>query len=120
MHGDEGIGVDRLKELDHDPSTHDGTMEHCPSHIHYELVPPLPVASNHIISAFQQGHQAFPLVIIKTTNDNTYDHTYFFQSILWWQNHLVKQRSCSIILAFDTCGILLVLNFIFCFVKASR
>jgi hypothetical protein len=34
MHGDEGIGVDRLKELDPDPSTHDGIMEHGPSHIH--------------------------------------------------------------------------------------
>jgi hypothetical protein len=78
MHGDEGIGVDGLKELDPDPSTHDGIMEHCPSHIHYELVPLLPVTSNHIISAYQQGHQAFPLVKVKTTNDNTYNHTYPF------------------------------------------
>jgi hypothetical protein len=53
-------------------------MEHGPSHIHYELVPLPPVASNHIIFAFQQGHQAFPLVKVKTTNDNTYDHTYPF------------------------------------------
>jgi hypothetical protein len=78
MHGDEGIGVDGLKELDPDPSTHDGIMEHGPSHIHYELVPLLPVTSNHIISAYQQGHQAFPLVKVKTTNDNTYNHTYPF------------------------------------------
>jgi hypothetical protein len=47
MHVDEGIGVDGLKELDPGPSTHDGIhvdgiMEHGPSHIHYELVPPLP------------------------------------------------------------------------------
>ncbi len=69
MHGDEGIGVDGLKELDPDPSTHDGIMEHGPSHIQYQLVPLLPVTSNHIISAFQQGHQAFPLVKVKTTND---------------------------------------------------
>ncbi len=66
MHRDEGIGVDGLKKLDPGPYTHDGIhvdgiMEHGPSHIHYELVPPLPVTSNHIISAFQQGHQAFPL-----------------------------------------------------------
>jgi hypothetical protein len=54
MHGDEGIGVDGLKELDPDPSTHDGIMEHGPNHIHSKLVPPLPVASNHVISAFQQ------------------------------------------------------------------
>jgi hypothetical protein len=81
MHGDEGIGVDGLKELDPDPSTYDGMtiMEHGPSHIHYELVPPLPAMSNHVISAFQQGHQAFPpLVKVKTTNDNTFDHTYPF------------------------------------------
>jgi hypothetical protein len=78
MHGDEGIGVDGLKEFDPDPSTHDGMMEHGPSHIHYELVPLPPAASNHIISAFQQGHQAFPLVKVKTTNDNTYNHTYPF------------------------------------------
>jgi hypothetical protein len=47
MHVDEGIVVDGLKELDPGPSTHDGIhvdgiMEHGPSHIHYELVPPLP------------------------------------------------------------------------------
>jgi hypothetical protein len=79
MHGDEeGIGVDGLKELDPDRSTHDGIMEHGPSHIHYELVPLLPVTSNHVISAFQQGHQAFLLIKVKTTNDNTYDHSYLF------------------------------------------
>jgi hypothetical protein len=71
MHGDEGIGVDGLKELDPDPSTHDGIMEHGSSQIHYELVPLLPAMCNQIISAFQQGHQAFPLVKVKTTNDNT-------------------------------------------------
>jgi hypothetical protein len=74
----QGIGVVGLKELDPDHSTHDGIMEHGPSHIHYEIVPPLPVMSNHVISAFQQGHQAFPLVKVKTTNDNTYGHTYPF------------------------------------------
>jgi hypothetical protein len=57
MHGDEGIGVDGLKELVPGPSTHDGIhigdiMEQAQSNIHYELVPPLPVASNHVISAF--------------------------------------------------------------------
>jgi hypothetical protein len=58
IHGDEGIGVDGLKELDPGPNIHDGIhiddiMEHGPSPIHYELVPLLPVPSNHIISAFQ-------------------------------------------------------------------
>jgi hypothetical protein len=58
MHGDEGNGVDGLKELDPGPFTHDGIhvdgiMEHGPSHIQYELVPPPPVASNHVISDFQ-------------------------------------------------------------------
>jgi hypothetical protein len=53
-------------------------MEYGPSHIPYKFVPLPPVASNHVISAFQQWHQAFPLVKVKTTNDNTYDHTYPF------------------------------------------
>jgi hypothetical protein len=83
MHGDVGTGVDGLKELDPDTYTHDGIhiddiMEHGPSPIHYELVPLLPVAYNHIISAFQGGHQAFPLVKVKTTNGKAYGHTYFF------------------------------------------
>ena len=92
MHGDEGIGVDGLKELDPGPDIHDGIhiddiMEHGPSPIHYELVPLLPVTSNHIISAFQQGHQAFPLVNLKTTNGNTYGYTYHFLLIIRKQNH---------------------------------
>jgi hypothetical protein len=58
MHGDEGIGVDGLKELDPGPSKHDAIhigdiMEQAQSHIHYELVSPLPVTTNHITSAFQ-------------------------------------------------------------------
>jgi hypothetical protein len=58
MH-DEGIGVDGLKELDPGSSKHDGIhvgdiMEQAQSHVHNELVSPLPVMSNHIIiSAFQ-------------------------------------------------------------------
>jgi hypothetical protein len=57
MHGDEGIGMDGLQELDPGPSKHDGIhiddiMEQAWSHIHYELVPLPPVMSNHIISAF--------------------------------------------------------------------
>jgi hypothetical protein len=82
MHGDQSIGVDGLKELDSGPSSHDSIhdgdiMEQAQSHIHYELVPLLPVASNHIISAFQQGHQAFsPLVKVKTTDGNASGHTH--------------------------------------------
>jgi hypothetical protein len=58
MHGDEGIGVDGLNELDPGPSAHDGihfddTMEQAQSPIHYELVPLLPVPSSHVISAFK-------------------------------------------------------------------
>ncbi len=114
MHADEGIGVDGLKELDPSPSMHDGIhidgiIEHGPSHIHYELVPPLPVTSNHIISAFQWGHQAFPLVKVKTTNDNTYSHTNPFlpiirRQIIWYLMHVA----------------LFVFHFIFCFVKVLR
>jgi hypothetical protein len=53
------------------------SMEQAQSHIHYELVILLPVMSNYIISAFQQGHQAFPLVKVKTTDGNPHSHTYF-------------------------------------------
>jgi hypothetical protein len=57
MHGDEGIGVDGLRELDPGPSKHEGIcvgdiVEQARSHIHNELVPLLPVTSNHVISAF--------------------------------------------------------------------
>jgi hypothetical protein len=94
MHGDEDIGVDGLKEIDPGPSTDhnihiDGIMEHGPSDIHYDLVPLLPVASNHVISAFQCGHQAFPLVKAKMTNGNTYGNTYHFLPIIRRQNHLI-------------------------------
>jgi hypothetical protein len=101
-------------------------MEHGPSHIHYELVPLLPVASNHIISAFQWGHQAFPLVKVKTTNGNTYDHTYYFLPIIRRQNHLIMGQTWYVILAFDTSNpmaqhvTLFVLHFIFYLVKVSR
>jgi hypothetical protein len=47
------------------------------SHIHYELVPLPPDVSNHVTSALQQGHQAFPLVKVKTTDGNAHGHTYF-------------------------------------------
>ncbi len=42
--GDEGIGVDLLKELDPGPPTHDGIhvdVDHGSSYIYYELGPPL-------------------------------------------------------------------------------
>jgi hypothetical protein len=62
------------------PSNHDGIIDsdQVISHIPYELVTRLLVMSNHVFSAFQQGYQAFPLVKVKTTNDNTYSHTYSF------------------------------------------
>jgi hypothetical protein len=98
MHGDVGTGLDRLKELDPGPNTHDGMhveniMEHGPSSIHYELVPPLPVTSKHVISAFQGGHQAFPLVKGKTSNRWQHLPPYLpFLQIIWRQNHLITWR----------------------------
>ncbi len=50
----------------HDIIHVDDIMEHGSSPIHYELIPSLP------------GHQAFPLVKLKTTNGNTYGHAYHF------------------------------------------
>jgi hypothetical protein len=97
MHGDVGIGVDGLKELDHGPYTHDGIhiddiMEHNPNPIHYELVPLPNVASNHVNSVFLQGYQAFPLVKVKTTNGNTYGHHYLFCQ-LYNSHHLILGRN---------------------------
>jgi hypothetical protein len=97
MHGDVGIGVDELKELDPDPSKHDGIhvgniMKQAQSHIHYAFVTPLPVMSNHIISSFQQGRQAFPFVKVKTAIGNTYGHTYLFCQ-LYNSHHLIMGRN---------------------------
>jgi hypothetical protein len=75
MHVDEGIlGNDAWwwrhwcgwKELDPGLTKYDGIhvgdmMEQACCQIHYELAPPLPVMSNHSISALQWGHQAFLL-----------------------------------------------------------
>jgi hypothetical protein len=52
MHGDKGISVDGLKELDPGPYTYDGIhiddiMQHGPSPIHYKLAPSLPVMGPH-------------------------------------------------------------------------
>jgi hypothetical protein len=85
MHDDEDFGVDGLKELDLDPYTHDGIhiddiMEHGPSPIHCELVPSLPVTSNLVISIFQQGYQAIPVVKLKDNGSNALDHAYHFFS----------------------------------------
>ena len=42
----------------------------------YDLVPSYLVPSDHVISAFQQGHQAFPLVKLKDsiTNLDKWEH----------------------------------------------
>jgi hypothetical protein len=86
-------------------------------HIPYELVTLLPIVSNHVISAFQQGFQAFPLVKIKTTKDNAYDHSYPFSVNPLAAEPLDYGENLS---AFNTCGILLFLHSIFCFVKVLR
>jgi hypothetical protein len=128
MHGDEGIGVDWLKELDPGPYTHDGIhiddiMEHGPSPIHYELLPLLPVTSNHVISAFQQGHQPFPLVKIKTTNGNTYVHTYHFcksfggRTWLYTSHHSIMGRNwyvTSVLVKHNHMTSILMWNYLFC------
>ena len=40
--------------------------------------------SNHVISASSEDIRPFLLLVkVRTTNDNTYKHTYPFQSIIW-------------------------------------
>jgi hypothetical protein len=73
-HDEEDTGVNGLKKLNPGSSNHDGihiNVDQVMGQIPYELVTLLPVMSNHVISAFQRGYQAFPLVKVKTTNDNT-------------------------------------------------
>jgi hypothetical protein len=78
MHGNEGIAADGQKELDPDPSTHDGIMEHGPSCIHYELVPYHLSCLTTSFLHFSKDISPFLLVKAKSTNDNTYGHTYPF------------------------------------------
>jgi hypothetical protein len=42
----------------------------------YDLVPSQLVPSDHLISAFQQGHQPFPLVKLKDNFTSSHDDTY--------------------------------------------
>jgi hypothetical protein len=42
----------------------------------YDLVPSYLVPSDHMISAFQEGHQAFPLVKLKDNFSNALGHAY--------------------------------------------
>jgi hypothetical protein len=71
------IGVDRIMELDPGPMEDDNNFDsgdpesHGTSTMCYDLVPSQLVLSDHLISAFQQGYQAFPLVKLKD-NFTTY------------------------------------------------
>jgi hypothetical protein len=66
----------RIMELDPGPIENDDASnshdpENCDtSTMCYDLVPSYLVPSDHVISAFQQGHQAFPLVKLKDNFTN--------------------------------------------------
>ena len=52
--------------IEDDDSFDSGDPENCDTGtMYYDLVPSQIVSSDHLISAFQQGHQAFPLVKLK-------------------------------------------------------
>ena len=76
------IGVDGIMELDPGPMENDndsdsGDPENCSTGtMCYDLVPSYLVPSDHMISAFQQGHQAFPLVKLKDNFTNALGDTY--------------------------------------------
>ena len=70
-------------ELDQGPIPNDQVNRENPKNwdtgtICYDLVPSPLVASDLVISAFQQGHQTFPLVKLKDSGSNALGHTYHF------------------------------------------
>jgi hypothetical protein len=76
------IGADGIMELDPGPiedddSFNSGDPENCnTSTMCYDLVPSQLVPSDHLISAFKQGHQAFPLDKLKDNFTSSHGNTY--------------------------------------------
>jgi hypothetical protein len=63
--------------VENDNDSDSGDPENCGTGtMCYDLVPPYLVPSEHMISAFQQGHQAFPLVKLKANFTNTLGNAY--------------------------------------------
>jgi hypothetical protein len=58
--------------MENDNDSDSGDPENCGTGtVCYDLVPSYLVPSDHMISTFQQGHQAFPLVKLKDNFTNT-------------------------------------------------
>jgi hypothetical protein len=71
------IGAGRIMELDPGPMENDDTSDSCGTGtMCCDLVPSYLVPSDHLISAFQQGHQAFPLVKLKDNFTDALDNAY--------------------------------------------
>jgi hypothetical protein len=76
------IGIDGIMELDPGPMAKDDhsnrdNPENCDtSTICYDLVASSLVPSDHMVSTFQQGHQAFPLVRLNNSVSNVIGHVY--------------------------------------------
>jgi hypothetical protein len=77
------IGVDRIMELDPGPMENDNNASNSndpensiTSTMCYDLIPSYLVSSNHVISPYQQGHQAFLLVKLKDNTTNALDNAY--------------------------------------------
>jgi hypothetical protein len=63
--------------IENDNSSDSGDPKNCDTRtMGYDVVPSYLVLSDHIISAFQQGHQAFPLVKLKDSFTKALDNTY--------------------------------------------
>jgi hypothetical protein len=63
--------------IEDDDSCGSGDPENCGTGtVCYDLVASQLVPSDHLISAFQQGHQAFPLVKLKDNFNSSHDDTY--------------------------------------------
>ncbi len=76
------IGVSKIMELEQDliedgDSFDSGDSENCDTGtMYYDLVPSQIVLSDHPISAFQQGHQAFPFVKLKDNSTCSLNNNY--------------------------------------------
>ncbi len=97
MYGDEGIGVDGLKELVPGPSFHDSIhdgdiMEQAQSHIHYELVP-LP----HLTTLFQLSSEEIRHFLLSRWNQLSGISSCQGEANWWQCFHTLHQRERSLV-----------------------
>jgi hypothetical protein len=90
----DGIRIDGIMELDPGPILNDHINQDDPKNCDpgtmcYDLVPLPLVASDHMLSTFQQGHQTFPHVKLNDNNGSALGHAYYFLLLMVsiWLTH---------------------------------